>query len=289
VGGTTNQYIPACTEVNATGQVVFQMQFNDPTADSYRAFRCPYPSAAQAVTAYASVLADDDSYSFPGTGVSLVVDSGGGGYNRLDVTNAPCAPVNPQFNETAPCLLPLRINFAGIDFQSALSADVSFSSNLLSSYVNPTNLANLTIYYRSQTGAGLFAPLQTYYDPVANQLITYQLSFSGQGADFGEVAFGYPDVAQVPYPPILNVVETWPGVQPDEVIAPAMATNSLTFAVNQQQPICLSWSPVGFAGWYYLQIATTPDFASPVVDDSFLTNAFYVWDAAAPTPLIIGA
>jgi len=281
VGGTTNQYIPACTEVNAAGQVVFEMRFNDPTADSYRAFRYPYPSSAQAVTASAYELAQYDSYDFPGTGVSLTVDSSAGGYNRVDVTSTPCAPVNPEFNETAPCLLPVRFSFAE-DALPSLTADVSFSTSTLSNYVNPTNIANLTIYYRSQTGSGVFAPQPTYYNPVSSQLTTPQLTLTAQGGDFGEVAFGYPDVAQVPYPPILNVVETWPGVQPDEVIAPAMATNSLTFAVNQQQPIYLSWSPVGFTGWYYLQIATTPDFANPVVDDSYLTDADYVWTNAAP-------
>jgi hypothetical protein len=60
-----------------------------------------------------------------------------------------------------------------------------------------------------------------------------------------------------------------------------VATNS-TVTVNQQQPVYLSWSPVGFAGWYYLQIATTPDFASPVVDIPYQTDASLVWNAAAP-------
>ena len=160
-----------------------------------------------------------------------------------------------------------------------MTNDLSFSTSLLGYAGNPTNL---TLYYRPQTGSGVFAPMPTYYNPVSGQLIIYQLALTAQGGDFGEVAFGYPDVEQVPYPPILNVVESWPGVQPAEVIAPAMATNSLTFAVNQQQPVYLSWSPVGFAGWYGLQIATTPDFATPVVDNTYLTDAAYVWINAAP-------
>jgi hypothetical protein len=52
--------------------------------------------------------------------------------------------------------------------------------------------------------------------------------------------------------------------------------------VNQQQPIYLSWSPAGFAGLYYVQIATTPDFAAPVVDIPYQTDAYYVWNGAAP-------
>ena len=276
VGGSTNQYIPACTEVTPAGQVVFEMRFNDPTADSYRAFRFPYPPQSQATSATNfGVEGDGNVFSFPGTGVSLTVNNGSGGYNRMAVTSEPCAPVNPQFNDTAPCLLPIRFSMSENNLDN-LNADFAFSTNALG-YANP---GNLTVYYRSTTGSGVFAAQLTYYNPVSGQLIT-TLSLTGQGGDFGEVAFGYPDVAQVAYPPILNTVETYPGVQPYEVIAPGMAPTN-TVIVNQAQPIYLSWSPAGFAGWYYLQIATTPDFASPVVDIPYQTDAFYVWNGAAP-------
>ncbi len=276
VGGTTNQYIPACTEVTPAGQVVFEMRFKDPTADSYRAFRYIYPLQSQSVTASAYDLANSDTYDFPGTGASFTVNDGGGGYNRFDVTSTPSAPVDPQFNDTAPDVLPIHLNFAESDL-STLNADFTFSTTSLG-YDNP---GNLTVYYRPQTGSGVFAPQPTSYNPVQGQLIT-TLSLTGQGGDMGEVIFGYPDVAQVPYPPILNTAETDPGVQPNEVIAPAMAATNVSVTVNQEQPISLSWSPVGFAGWYYLQIATTPDFASPAVDIPYQTGAFYVWNAAAP-------
>jgi len=278
VGGTLDQYIPACTEVTPAGSVVFEMRFNDPTADSYRAFRFPYPPQSQAVTASAFDLAVSDKYTFtnfPGTGLSLTVNSGGGGYDRFDVTYAPYAPVNPQFNAAAPCVLPIRVNFSEDDLPS-LNADFTFSTSSLG-YANPTNL---TVYYRPQTGSGVFAPQPTTYNPVLGQLTT-TLSLTAQGSDCGEVIFGYPDVAQVAYPPILNTVETYPGVQPNEVIAPGMAVSNVTVTVNQQLPIWLSWSPVGFAGWYYLQIATTPDFASPVVDIPYQTDAYFVWSGAA--------
>jgi hypothetical protein len=276
VGGTTNQYVPACTEVTPAGQVVFEMRFNDPTADSYRAFRYVYPPQSQAITANQYGLADYDTYNFPSTGVSLTVNSGDGGYNSMSVTTEPYAPVNPQFNETAPCVLPIRISLSEVAIPN-LNADFAFSTASLG-YANP---GNLTVYYRSQTGSGVFAAQPTSYNPVLGQLTT-TLSLTGQGGDFGEVAFGYPNMAQVAYPPILNTVETYPGVQVNEVIAPAMAATNMTLTVNQQQPIYLSWSPVGFAGWYYLQIATSPDFANPVVDIPYQTDAFYVWNGAAP-------
>lgn len=277
VGGTTNQYIPACTEVTPSGQVVFEMRFNDPTADSYRAFRFPFPSQSQATADINYELADSDTYNFTGlVGVSLTVNSGGGGYNSMTVTSEPHAPVNPLFNDTAPCVLPIRVSLSE-NALPTLNADFAFSTANLG-YANP---ANLTIYYRPQTGSGVFAPLPTSYNPVLGQL-TATLSLTGQGGDMGEVIFGYPDVAQVPYPPILNAVETYPGVQPAEVIAPAMAATNETDIVNQQQPVGLSWSPVGFAGSYYLQIDTNQDFANPVVDVPYQTDAFFVWSNPAP-------
>ncbi len=276
VGGTINQYVPACTEVAPSGQVVFEMRFNDPTASSYRAFRYAYPPQSQAISTNAYDLADYNTYSLPTVGVSFTVNDGGGGYNWLSVTREPYAPVNPQFNETAPCVLPIRLRLSE-NALTAVNADFAFSTASLG-YANP---ANLTVYYRPQTGLGVFAPQPTSYNPVLGQLTT-TLSLTGQGGDFGEVIFGYPDVAQVAYPPILNTVQTYPGVQPYEVVAPAMAATNVTVTVNQQQPVYLSWSPVGFAGWYYLQIATSPDFANPVLDIPYQTDAFYVWNGAAP-------
>jgi hypothetical protein len=277
VGGTLNQYIPACTEVTPAGKVVFEMRFNDPTEDSYRAFRFPFPPQSQATADAAFEVGQYNTYTFAGlVGVSLTVNSGGGGYNSMTVTSEPYGPVNPLFNGTAPCVLPLRVSFSENAIPT-LNGDFAFSTANLG-YANP---ANLTIYYRPQTGSGVFEPQPTSYNPVLGQLTT-TLSLTGQGGDFGEVIFGYPDVAQVPYPPILNTVETYPGIQPDEVIAPAMAATNETDTVNQQQPIWLSWSPAGIAGSYYLQIATNQDFANPVVDIPSQTDAFFVWSNAAP-------
>jgi hypothetical protein len=67
-----------------------------------------------------------------------------------------------------------------------------------------------------------------------------------------------------------------------EVVGPLPALPGTNYAVNQQLPVCLSWSPSRFAGWYQLQIATSNDFATPIVDVPHQTNAGYVWSNAAP-------
>ena len=103
-----------------------------------------------------------------------------------------------------------------------------------------------------------------------------------QGISFGEFIFGYPDVAQVALPPIINAVETYRGAQPTEVIAPLAATTGTVFRVNQMLPVSLSWSPQGFAGSYYLQVSTNADFSAPTVDLPYTTDANYVLSNATP-------
>ena len=105
---------------------------------------------------------------------------------------------------------------------------------------------------------------------------------NGASGDLGEFIFGFPDVAEVPFPPILNAVETWRGPQPLEVIAPMVATPGTTYSVNQGLPILLSWSPKGFAGSYALQVSAEPDFATTLVDEPAMADAFYVWTKASP-------
>ncbi|MGH7967674.1 MAG: Ser-Thr-rich GPI-anchored membrane family protein, partial [Limisphaerales bacterium] len=103
-----------------------------------------------------------------------------------------------------------------------------------------------------------------------------------QGGQMGEFSFGYPDVGEIPYPPILGQGVTYPGVQPYEVIAPWMASAGISYPVNEALPIWLTWSPVGFSGWYHLQIAADSNFQTPVLDIPYQTDAFYVWNGAAP-------
>ncbi len=77
-GGLPGVTTVACTEVSGTN-VVFQMQFDNTNVVSYRSFRFPYPASAQANTVSETELAAGNAYDFAGTGVSVGVQSGGGG------------------------------------------------------------------------------------------------------------------------------------------------------------------------------------------------------------------
>jgi hypothetical protein len=275
IGGSTNQWIPACTEVTSNGTVVFQMQFNDPKMASYRAFRFVYPPASQANMSSLFGVANGNTYDFDPTGVSVTVLDGGGGYSGLDVTREPYAPVNPQFQGKAPRVLPVRVGLTDSDIYE-LDAELDFDVGSFG-LADP---ASLTVYYRTNTGQGLFLPQSTAYNPVANKVLV-TLTMTSPYNDLGEFIFGYPDVADVANPPILAATENYRGVQPYEVVGPLPAAPGTNYQVNQELPICLAWSPKGLASGYHLQIATNADFSGPVVDVPYQSDAFYVWSNAA--------
>jgi hypothetical protein len=275
VGGITNHPVPACTEVTPAGQVVFEMKFNDPLVASYRAFRFAYPPQPQATTVVQTMLSLGNPYDFGAAGVSLTVSAGGGGYNSMSVTREQYAPVYPVFNAKPPRVLPARVSMAETSLNT-LGADIEFDVATFG-FSNPTNLM---VYYRSSSGQGIFVPQTTDYNPATGKL-SISMNLTAQGGDFGEFIFGYPDIAEVPYTPVLNAAENYRGVQLYEVIAPLQATTGRVYSVNQTLPISLSWSPRGFAAWYQLQISTNLDFSNPAVDTNYLTDAAFVWTAAS--------
>ena len=277
-GGLPGVTKVACTEVSGTN-VVFQMKFDNTNVISYRAFRFPYPTFSQAQVVQVKELASGNTYAFNGIGVSIAVQSGGGGYNQLTVSREQYAPVYPLFQGKAPLALPIRVSMSESAL-NALSGSVEFDAQSFQ-FANPTNL---TVYYRQTTGQGLFLPQSTSYNPVTGTL-SATVTLTSQGTDFGEFIFCYPDVADVPFPPILNEAENYPGVQISDVVAPKMATGGTTYSVNQQLPILLSWSPKGFARSYQFQISTNQDFSTTLVSVAYQNGAFFVWTDAVPNTL----
>jgi len=271
-----NANVPICTEVTPAGEKVFELTFNNTSIQSYRAFRFPYPAKDQKIESTRSELSAGNTYAFTNTGVSVAVLSGGGGYNSLTVTREAFAPVYPLFQGKAPLVLPMRLSMAEFAI-GTMRARIAFDTDNLG-LANPTNL---TVYYRARAGTGLFLPQTTDYNPSTKEL-RVTLTLNSQSGEFGEFIFGYPDVADVPYPPLLAQVENYRGVKTNLIIAPKRSLGDEILTVNQELPILLSWSPKGFARWYEFQISDSPDFASPLVTVPYQTEAFHVWSNAAP-------
>jgi hypothetical protein len=274
-GGLPGVTSPACTEV-AGSNVVFQMKFDNTNVVSYRSFRFPFPSSTQENAASVNELAQGNSYQFGTTGVGVDVQSGAGGYNILTVTRAPYAPVYPLFQGKAPRALPVRVSLSANAIQT-LGADINFDQQSFA-FSNPTNL---TVYYRPQTGLGLFLPQPTSYNPVTGQL-SATVALNAQTGDLGEFIFCYPDLADLALPPILNEVQSYSGPQQFNVVAPRAAAAGSPARVSEQSPVILSWSPKGFARSYQLEISTNADFSNPDVSVGYQTDGFYIWDALLP-------
>ena len=109
------------------------------------------------------------------------------------------------------------------------------------------------IYQRLTPGTGIFAPLTTTYNSVANELKVSSLT------QLGEFIFGYPDV------PVLTTIPLL--VHPEN--------NQL---VNNNFALELEWSPQGFANKFHLQVSTESNFGSTEVNDSTLTTPSYTMD-----------
>jgi len=272
-GGASGDHIPACTEVAPDGEVVFELFFDqrDPQIESYRAFRFPYPPDTLAVEALVIELVEGSTYAFGETGLELEIQSfSGDGYNDVTVTREPYAPVTPAFTQTAPRVLPVRVDAEPYGFTS-VAGRVSFDVDSFA-FTDPVAL---TIYHRETPGQGIFVALPTDYNPVTRRL-------RAPIDRFGEFIFGFPDLVHVPYPPLLSEPENDRGVQTHMVIAPKLAEAGVVTSLNQERPIAFSWSPLGFASWYELEIDTDPSFAAPVVDVPYQTEATFLWAEALP-------
>jgi hypothetical protein len=265
----TNLNPPDCTEVAPNGSKVWEMWFNEPLLNSYRAFRNVYPPSSQRIQKQHLELASGNTYYFTNTGVMLeVTDRTGDGYNSATVWREPYAPLFPLFQGKAPRLLPVRVNLSQTAIDS-ITGIISFDVNSF----GMTDPANMTVYYRAAQG-DVFVPLPTAYNWVTHQLVALM-------DGFGDFALGYPDIAEVAFPPLLIEPESLQSTGFVTRVPPGVQLGKF-YSVNQQLPVALSWNPKGFAASYALQISTNASFATPDVDRPFQLEARYTFANARP-------
>jgi len=273
-GGASGKSIPACTEVTPNGEKVFELYFDNPNVESYRAFRFIYPPQSQAIEVMKIELATGNTYTFADedvdTGVTIKVNKrAGDGYNEVVVQREPYAPVYPLFPGKAPRVLPVRVHVSQFGI-TRINAMISFDVESFG-FSEPNNV---TVYHREFKGQGLFIPLLTNYNPVTKQLRATMTRF-------GEFIFCYPDLEDVSFAPMLIEPVSFQ-VQEYMVMAPPLAEPNQQYTVNQELPILLSWTPKGFARSYQLQVATDSEFNTLVVDEPYLTEARYVLEVVEP-------
>jgi len=253
---------PAMTEVDPNGHLVYEIwPAQEGVTGSFNRLVWPLEDLITTVTRYE--LMEGNRYVFNDhadtTGVTLKVDDfDGEGYNEVYVTREPFAPLYPEFPGKAPRVLPVRVTVTAyeiIGMQAGLSLDAeSFGFADHAGQFGYADPNQLTIYFRPHKGRGLFVPLSTDYNYVTQQLRTTMTGF-------GEFIICFPDLEDVPYPPVL----IYPSDQG---------------TVNQALSVGFFWTPRGFANAHDLQVSTDPNFTTLDVNEINLTETRYTLETA---------
>lgn len=242
--------IPIVTEVTQAGEKVFELFYDGTEQESYRAFRFILENDKPITQVTKELLLAPNTYDFKkseteDTGISLKINSMESvGYNMATVKRMLSSPAEPKFNGKSPIILNGRIVVTSYGLSNL---DASLRFDVKSWGIQDP--ANTKIFFRSVEGKGTFIPLETTYNFVTGKI-------NASVKELGEFVLGKEDMKSISYAPIPN----------------SPSNNS---SVNYKIPVPISWSPVGFASKYALQIATDESFQKIVVDEKSLSNSLY--------------
>lgn len=250
-GGASGDPIPTCTEVDETGNVIFEVYFDNPDVESYRAFRFPMGDW-KVSEALVTELGLGNNYEFfqgdtLDTGIEVEVTSmNGGGYNELVIATFDQAPKFPLFEGRDPMLTAQRITMDPAYFY--LGGQIYFDVDIF----RLGNPEEITVYFRATEGVGEFIPLNTTYNFVTGKIIA---EFELEDTGACEFVFGFNDLPVTAYPPVPTLPEN------GEV-------------VNHSETQRLEWSPKGFFNYFSLEIATDEDFNTIVHENDSIGETY---------------
>ncbi len=185
-GGDGGSHGPVCTEVTPDGQKVFELFFDDPAVESYRAFRFPLPKdiTGDGVTKqYVGIGDNEFKRGGVDTGVTIRVNSyTGTGYNVMGVVRTPLAPLYPTFEGPAPQIVPVRLQ-VGANGINSINARILLRAESFHLREPET----YTVYRRNPKETKPFVALPTLYDPATGMLCADMM-------EFGEFILGKPDL-----------------------------------------------------------------------------------------------
>ena len=241
--------VPAITEVDREGNVVFELTFDKPLVASYRAFKFEYNGGSPFADVVVPEVQIGNTYEFVSgnqqTGLSIKInDKDGFGYNEAIATAYNYAPLAPEFVAKAPLLQQSRVVLSQFNIQN-VNADLSFDVD----FYDIEHPDSVLVYFREFEGRGLFLPLPTVYNDATNKIVTTMTKF-------GEFALAYPDHESQTFAPLQ--IEPYNGE-----------------TVDQTRPVEFEWSPVGYTTEYTFQVASDENFNNLVVEERFITTAIY--------------
>ncbi len=232
----------AMTEVTPEGKTTFEMTMPNLTF-SYRAQKYELPACMPIANVDKFEMLQGNTYKFNEsnneTNVEIFFEElDAFTYNALNVKKYDCTPINIEFEQEAPVVLPIRYVFKP-ELLYTYKCDVRFDVTKLPPHFNPENMI---VFYRAKPDSGVFHKLITSFDVNENQIVA-------KVDEFGEFIIGFERKAT-------------------EVLAPA-----LMYPINQKKfvnnsPVRFVWSSTGRYDKFQLQIAEDANFSNIIFDSS---------------------
>lgn len=231
------------TEVNPNNEVVFEASL-PPGAYSYRGLKYELPACRPVADVYVEEAFEGNTYQFKNqkedTGVELYITRLESFiYNMLKIRKYDCSPMNPEFEDETPILIPGRFHFSA-DFVYSIAGEMRFDITMLPARYD---YRKMKVYHRRLSGNGVFREVPTAFD-IHENILTAVI------ADSGEFVIGF--------------VREEKQIDPPKLFKPA--DNALLLNSSKAN---LVWSPTGRYDSFDLQIAEDSDFSAIVI---FSTN-----------------
>ncbi|MBI5324545.1 MAG: aryl-sulfate sulfotransferase [Ignavibacteriae bacterium] len=236
----------AATELHPDNNVA--LEFSLPAGQTTkRIYKYPLPACEPLdVTIYE--LLEGNTYPMHEDNIGIIIKFKklvGFLYNGLNAERYECGPVNPDFIEKAPLVLPYRIKMKSSLIDS-VECEIRFNVN---DFPNLKRLNEIVIYHKASNTSKFYQQMATLYDESTNELII-------NTDKFGDFIFCVPEFPKYPQQPIL--------------LSPANE-----FKVNQNSPVQLSWSTKGYNTGTHLVVGTDEFLTGEKIIDTVVKDIIF--------------
>jgi hypothetical protein len=238
------------TEVSPAGQVVFEMKHQQTGGISSVTLggglsKQVWNSTDLIRSATYQDVQSGQTYTSAAAGVSLTISNlTGPAENALIVQRHLDAVRFPKFSGKAPQVVMEHVVLASSNLNTLQAGLILSLPDTSYTFDTPKihDPSQVVVYHRATPGQGQFSALPTTFDAGKVRVTIAQL---------GEFIFGYPDVTETPFVPVIS--------------GPADQSE-----VNQTAPVMMTWIPQGLVASSELQVATDAGFANLVLNTNNL-------------------
>jgi hypothetical protein len=252
-GGSGILNLPSITELTPDNELAIEISLPKGVTfgqSTYRAYKFPYPTQLPEAQIIKENITSSTEYDFKdgnnNTSLKIFVESvtpSNGG--SIIVKRYNYAPLNPDFDNPSPLILPYRITVKGENIASVnlkLWFDISLFPRIRDGN-------QYKVFFRPNEGQGKFNLIPTTFDNVNKALII-------NVTDFGEFVFGKED-----FEPLLSVPKLFYPANGQEI--------------DNTMPVELMWTVDGLMEFHHIQIAKDPEFNQIIFEKNNLTELIY--------------